>query len=138
MRIHGLRARARSIHDADIPLGRLDDRARGRLQAWLEASEITQTTLAEAIGKPQGYISRYLARGGRLDLDALEALAHVFDHSIAELLADEDPGHDARLRSLLADYAALPPELRAAIAQTVHVLARAMRRRRPSRRGRPR
>jgi transcriptional regulator with XRE-family HTH domain len=83
-------------------MGRLDDRARARLQLWLDLSDtITQDTLASAIGKHQSYISRYLRNpDGRLALDQLETLARVFGHTIGDLLDSPPDPQEAAILEL--------------------------------------
>jgi transcriptional regulator with XRE-family HTH domain len=108
-------------------MGRLDDRARLRLQLWLDLSDtITQETLASAIGQHQSYISRYLRNpSGRLPLDHLEALARVFGHTIGDLL---DSPADPQEAAILEIARGLRPSTRAkwlaAFQETLEIVRR--------------
>lgn len=74
------------------PMGQKDDAARARVAHWLAASKMTQTALAERIGRNQAWMSRYLDGEFDTDLETLDRLAQVFGHTLFELLdASVDP-----------------------------------------------
>lgn len=104
-------------------MGVIDEMARRRLNAWLEAShgKITQEDLAEAIGKRQNDVSRYLSGVTyRIELDALAALAGVFGHTLCELLDSRSDGDEG---DLIEIYRALQPRARAALLTIARELA---------------
>ena len=115
-------------------MGRLDDRARARVAAWLAARhDITQDTIAAALGVSQGHISRYLRGPMRLRLDDLDRVARVFGHTICDLLDVPPDPLDAELLELTR---ALPPAGRDGLIALLRGRAIAARRRRKSRRRR--
>lgn len=87
----------------------LDDQARRRLERWRVSHGMTQAKLAEAIGKNQAWMSRYLSREFAADLDTLEKAAGVFGHSVAALL---DAATAPDEQKIIDAYRALPPESR--------------------------
>lgn len=89
---------------------RLADLARHRLVAWMDANpKITQTAIARAVGVTQGWVSRYKNGDQDADLDQLEAMARVFDHTLMELL---DLRPDPKEHALIEAYRQLRPEAR--------------------------
>jgi len=93
--------RRRAWDDTAANMGTLDDRARARVAAWLAArSDITQETIAAALGVSQGHISRYLRTSMRLRLDDLEIVARLFGHTICDLLDVPPDPTDAELLEL--------------------------------------
>lgn len=105
-------------------MGVIDDNARRRLQAWLDASRgrVTQEDLARALGKKQNYVSRYLdGTIYRIELDALSTMAGVFGRSLCELL-DTQP--ETTEGELVAYFRALAPEGRDAVLGVARELAR--------------
>lgn len=87
-----------------------DDRVRARVRDWINKSGQTQAAVGEAIGKNQAWISRYLSGEVYADLDMLQRIAAVFDHTLFALL--DLPGGDPVIESLIAKYRALPPDSR--------------------------
>lgn len=67
-------------------MGQRDDNARKRVTQWLAGSKMTQTALAETIGRNQAWMSRYLDAEFDTDLDTLERMAKAFGHTLFELL----------------------------------------------------
>jgi len=104
--------------------------ARARIRSWTHASRMRQTDLAARIGKNQAWLSRYLAGTYDADLDTLNAIAHVFGHTIGALL---DTPTDPAETQLIERWRAMPPSARAA-ALTLFDLWAPPRRSRRSRR----
>jgi transcriptional regulator with XRE-family HTH domain len=67
-------------------MGKRDDAARSKVAQWLSVSKMTQTALAETIGRNQAWMSRYLDGEFDTDLETLEKIATAFNHSLFELL----------------------------------------------------
>jgi len=87
-------------------MGQKDDAARGRVTRWLAASQMTQTALAERIGRNQAWMSRYLDGEFDTDLETLDRLAQAFGHTIFELL---DTSADATEAEVIERWRALRP-----------------------------
>jgi transcriptional regulator with XRE-family HTH domain len=107
----------------DMPLT-LDQIARTQIRRWIQSTGITQTALAERIGRNQAWMSRYL--GGEFDADlvTLNQIATVFDHTITALLqVPEDPD----IARLVMNYRALRPEARAILLGVAEEMSRATR-----------
>lgn len=64
----------------------LDEFARRQIKRWLHATHLTQTQLAEQIGRNQAWMSRYLAGDYDADLETLRRIAAVFGHTLSTLL----------------------------------------------------
>lgn len=105
-------------------VGDLDERARTRVKEWLSGSGTTQTALADAIGRNQAWMSRYLDGEFDTDLDTLTKLASAFQHSLFELL---DLSATDEERALLRFFRALKPETRALAIQVLEQWAGAPR-----------
>jgi transcriptional regulator with XRE-family HTH domain len=87
----------------------LDEVARGQIRKWIQSTGITQTNLAERIGRNQAWMSRYLAGDYDADLETLQKMALVFGHSLSTMLElPKDPEEAA----LLSAYRALRQEAR--------------------------
>ncbi len=100
-----------TLRDAPIPSGpTLDDHARLQIKKWIRSTGITQTLFADQIGRNQAWLSRYLAGEiASADLETLQRMARVFDHSLASLLMlPSDPEEAA----VIAGYRALPETMR--------------------------
>ena len=69
-----------------LAMGKRDEIARGKVVQWLAGSKMTQTALAEMIGRNQAWMSRYLDGEFDTDLETLERLAIAFGHTLFELL----------------------------------------------------
>ena len=69
-----------------LAMGKRDDTARAKVAQWLATSKMTQTTLADNIGRNQAWMSRYLDGEFDTDLETLERLAQAFGHTLFELL----------------------------------------------------
>jgi predicted transcriptional regulator len=112
-------------------MGKLDDRARARVAAWLAARpDVTQETIAAALGVRQSHISRYLRTPMRLRLDDLETIARVFGHTVCDLL--DVPLNPADIE--LAELArALTPARREALIGLLHAWQDPPRRRKKRR-----
>lgn len=87
----------------------LDELARGRIQTWIAGTGITQTALAERIGRNQAWMSRYLGSEFNADLETLQKMAAVFGHSLAALLDAPTAPDEAKL---VEAYRALPHDSR--------------------------
>lgn len=87
----------------------LDQRARNRIRTWISSTGITQTTLADRIGRNQAWMSRYLAGDFDADLTTLEKMAAVFSHPLTALL--DLPSNPDEFK-LIETYRALRPESR--------------------------
>jgi transcriptional regulator with XRE-family HTH domain len=99
---------------------RLEDLARERIIAWLAANPaITQAKLAAAVGMSQTWVSQYKSGDQGADLDQLAAMAHVFGHTINELL---DLRPDPKERELIEAYRQLRPEARALATQMLKTM----------------
>jgi transcriptional regulator with XRE-family HTH domain len=84
----------------------LDELARSQIRKWIHSTGITQTALAERIGRNQAWMSRYLAGDFDADLETLK-IAMVFGHSLTSML---DVPKDPEEAALLTAYRALRPE----------------------------
>lgn len=69
-----------------LVMGKRDDIARAKVAQWLAASQMTQTALADRIGRNQAWMSRYLDGEFDTDLETLERIATAFGHTLFELL----------------------------------------------------
>lgn len=95
--------------DCPPVMGKLDDVARRRLLAWINASTKTQADLAREIGRNQAWMSRYLDGEFDADLDTLQRMAVAFDHALPSLL--ETPP-DPRNAEVVEFFNAIRPEAR--------------------------
>lgn len=97
------------VNSGVLAMGALDDIARQRIAAWLKASGKTQTALADAIGRNQAWMSRYLDGDFDADLDTLEKMARAHGHTLFHLLGvNADPAED----ELLQQFRAIRPDAR--------------------------
>lgn len=94
----------------------LDDIARDQIRHWIGSTGITQVDLAARIGRNQAWLSRYLAGEFDTDLETLERMAGVFDHTLTTLLGL--PKTDPEETEILRLYRGLTSPLR----KTVRVL----------------
>jgi transcriptional regulator with XRE-family HTH domain len=101
-------------------MGVLDERARQRITTWLQTSGKTQTAVAEAIGRNQAWMSRYLDAEFDTDLETLERLAAQFGHTLFHLL--NVPGDDDE-RALLEQFRAVDDRAREAVVKLLEILA---------------
>jgi len=85
----------------------LDERARNRIRVWIASTGITQTTLADRIGRNQAWMSRYLAGDFDADLETLAKMAAVFSHPLTALL--DLPSNPEEFK-LIEAFRALRPE----------------------------
>lgn len=84
----------------------LDEVARGRIKAWINSTGVTQTLLAERIGKNQAWMSRYLSAEFDADLETLQKIAKVFGHNLTALLdAPTDPNEATLIEAYRAMHA---------------------------------
>jgi transcriptional regulator with XRE-family HTH domain len=79
-----------------VPLS-LDQLARDRIKSWVASTGVTQTELAERIGRNQAWMSRYLKGEFDADLDTLQKIAACFGFSLIALLDLPRDPHEARL-----------------------------------------
>lgn len=109
----------------------LSELARARLIQWMDRNPaISQTSIGRAIGHGQGWVSKYRLGAQEADVDELEGMARVFDHTLTELL---DLRPDPKEQELLDAYRALPPVKRPlAIASLQAMLPEPRRTRRSS------
>jgi transcriptional regulator with XRE-family HTH domain len=88
----------------------LADLARQRITGWMSANrQITQETIAAAVGVSQSWVSLYKSAGVEADLDQLDAMARVFGHTLTEVL---DLRPDPKERALIEAFRKLRPEAR--------------------------
>ncbi len=83
----------------------LDQVARDRIKAWIASTGVTQTELAERVGKNQAWMSRYLSGEFDADLETLQKMARTFGHSLSALLDTPADPVEARWMEY---YRALP------------------------------
>ena len=83
----------------------LDELARQRVRAWIAATGVSQSELAQRIGKNQVWLSRYLRGLYGADLQTLQTIARVFGHSVTALL---DLPADPLEAKLIEHYRACP------------------------------
>jgi transcriptional regulator with XRE-family HTH domain len=88
----------------------LDELARSQIRKWIHSTGITQTALAERVGRNQAWMSRYLGGAFDADLETLQKIAQVFGHSLTSVL---DVPKDPEEAALVTAYRALRPEARA-------------------------
>lgn len=93
-------------------MGKRDDMARAKVSQWLAASSMTQTALADTIGRNQAWMSRYLDGEFDTDLETLDRLAAAFGHTLYELL---DVGANATEAEVLERWRSLKPSGRGVI-----------------------
>jgi len=93
-------------------MGKLDERARARVLAWLEGTGMTQAALGTKIGRNPSWVSRYLDSGFDADLDTLAQIAAAFEHTLFELL--DAPSGSADEKELIERFRATRPSARAA------------------------
>ena len=77
-----------------------------RIKAWIASTGVTQSALAERIGRNQAWMSRYLAGEFAADLETLQKMARAFNHSLAALLESPTDPDEAKL---IEAYRALSP-----------------------------
>lgn len=82
-----------------------EQRARARIQIWVDKTKMTQAQFGERIGRNQEWVSRYLNTKLEADLQTLEQMAGVFGHTLFALL---DLPRDPREARLIEFYRALP------------------------------
>jgi len=89
----------------------LNELARQRLTLWRKANHaITQATIAKAVGVTQGWVSKYERGEQDADVDQLDAMARVYNHTLYELF---DVRPDPKERALVEAYRRLRPDARA-------------------------
>jgi transcriptional regulator with XRE-family HTH domain len=87
----------------------VDQVVRDRIRTWITSTGVTQTELAERIGRTQAWMSRYLHGEFDADLETLQKMAHAFGQGLGALLdAPTDP-MEARV---VEGLRALPANLR--------------------------
>lgn len=100
---------------------RLADLARQRIVTWMAANpKITQNMIAEAVGVSQSWVSLYKSGRVEADLDQLDEIARVFNHTLNELL---DLRPDPKERELIEAYRAIEPAKRPLAVEVVKGLA---------------
>src|SRR5262245_721069 len=114
------------------PFPDLDTLARERIKQWLASTGITQTALAEAIGKDQAWTSRYLAGLHVADVMTLQRLAAVFGQSLTALLSI--PATDPIEARIIEAFRAVTPKRRAFVLELLEDWSRTERRARTRRR----
>lgn len=98
----------------------LEDLARQRIVAWLEANpRITQAKLAAAVGVSQTWVSQYKSGDQDADIDQLDAMARVFGHTLIELV---DLRPNPKEQALVDAYRALRPEARVLAVQMLQAM----------------
>jgi transcriptional regulator with XRE-family HTH domain len=86
-----------------------DQQARERIRTWVAATGVTQTDLAERIGRNQAWMSRYLKGEFDADLRTLEQMAEAFGFTLTALLDLPTDPFEGRV---LEEVRALPPKAR--------------------------
>jgi transcriptional regulator with XRE-family HTH domain len=95
---------------APAPPQTLQQKARAQIRRWIASTGITQTALGDRIQRNQAWMSRYLGGDIDADLETLQQMAEVFNHSLISLLQLPADPEEAEL---IAAYRALRPESRA-------------------------
>jgi transcriptional regulator with XRE-family HTH domain len=109
----------------------LDQQARERIKSWVESTGVTQTELAERIGRNQAWMSRYLKGEFDADLTTLDRMAATFGFNLSALLNLPSDPFEARL---IEEVRALPPKARAILLDLLtHLRQTSQRKRRTSR-----
>lgn len=90
-------------------VAKLDETARSRVKKWLAAAEMTQTALAEKIGRNQAWMSRYLDGEFDADLETLDKIARAFEHTLFALLDEHANANEAEV---IERWRALKPSSR--------------------------
>ena len=85
----------------------LDELARKQIKSWIDATGITQTALAERIGRNQAWMSRYLKGEFDADLETLQRMTRVFGHELTAALNVPTEPEEA---AVMAAYRALGVE----------------------------
>jgi transcriptional regulator with XRE-family HTH domain len=99
----------------------LEDLARQRIISWLETNpRITQAKLAAAVGVSQTWVSQYKSGDQGADIDQLDAMARVFNHTLYELI---DLRPDPKERELLEAFRQLRPEARSLAIQMLQQMS---------------
>jgi transcriptional regulator with XRE-family HTH domain len=99
----------------------LAELARTRIVGWMATNpRITQTTIAQAVGVSQAWVSQYKSGDQDADIDQLDAMARVFGHTLAELI---DLRPDPNERELLDAYRKVVAEARPVALQAVQAMA---------------
>lgn len=89
----------------------LADLARKRITGWMAANrQITQAQVAAAIGVSQSWVSFYKSGDVDANVDQLDAMARVYEHTLFEVF---DLRPDPKERELIEAYRKLRPEARA-------------------------
>ena len=104
-----------------VPLT-IDQQARERIKAWVASTGVTQTELADRIGRNQAWMSRYLKGEFDADMETLQKIAGIFGFSLIALLNLPTDPHEARL---VEEFRALPPRGRASLLDFLAVLRQA-------------
>jgi transcriptional regulator with XRE-family HTH domain len=99
----------------------LDQIARDQIRRWIRTTGITQTDLATRIGRTQAWLSRYLKGEFAADLDTLQLLAGVFEHSLGTLLSLPAEPEEA---DVLQNFRALDPDARKHFLALLALMAR--------------
>lgn len=110
----------------------LDHLARTRIKAWIASTGVTQTDLAERIGRNQSWMNRYLRGDFDADLSTLQKIAEVFGHPLTALL--DLPDKDPIEAKVLEAFRSLSPRGRQALLSVLEDWCRARRSPRQSRR----
>lgn len=98
----------------------LAELARQRITAWMAANPAkTQKVIAAAVGVSQTWVSQYRSGEQDADIDQLDAMARVFDHTLMELL---DLRPDPRERDLIEAFRKLRPEARSLAVQMLEAM----------------
>jgi len=110
--------------------------ARRNIGFLVKSSGIARRTIAEAVGKTDTWLRRYLAGEFNARLEDLIDLAGFFDRTLYDILNEPDtPTRGEEL--LIRNYRALPPEVQRHLEVSSDLLLRAARARQRSPRGRP-
>lgn len=109
----------------------LDEIVRQKIKAWVLSTGVTQTALAQHIGRDQVWMSRYLAGKVGADLETVARLVRAFGHPLSAVLDSPSDPNEARLVELFRGFS---PELRTQLLQLFQSIARQARARRGPRR----
>lgn len=98
----------------------LADLARQRIVGWMATNRhITQMDVARAVGVSQSWVSQYKSGDVDADIDQLDAMARVFNHTLQELL---DLRPDPKEQALIDAFRKIRAEKRGLAVQVLETM----------------